>query len=71
MKDIISFATNNIKAGWKSTLVGLSLIILFSYQYTTSENTFALMSADTAVLITGVALLFAPDKITKPTDKPK
>ena len=70
MKEIIGLV-GNVTKSLKSTLVGASLILLFSYQYVKSEKPLILMSADTAVLVIGVALLFASDGVIKPTDKPK
>ena len=61
MKDIFGLLTN-VKKSWKTTLVGAVFIAVFIFDYVTAKAPIEMVSVDTAILILGVGLMFAPDK---------
>ena len=56
---------NNVRKGWKSTLIGCIFILTFFYHHFHTSVTVELISVDTLLLALGIGLLFAPDKIPK------
>ena len=71
MKDILGLV-KNVKSSWKTTLVGAIFIGVFIYDYVTATEAIEMVSIDTALLILGVSLMFAPDKTEeKECENPK
>ncbi len=61
MKDILGLISN-VQKSWKTTLVGAVFIAVFIFDYVTAKAPIEMVSIDTAILILGVGLMFAPDK---------
>ena len=61
MKDILGLISN-VQKSWKTTVVGSIFIAVFVFDYVTAKETIEMVSVDTAILILGVGLMFAPDK---------
>jgi len=61
MKDILGLVSN-VQKSWKTTVVGSIFIAVFVFDYVTAIEPIEMVSIDTAILILGVGLMFAPDK---------
>lgn len=61
MKDILGLISN-VQNSWKTTVVGSIFIAVFVFDYVTAIEPIEMVSIDTAILILGVGLMFAPDK---------
>ena len=60
MKDILGLISN-VQNSWKTTVVGSIFIAVFVFDYVTATEPIEMVSIDTAILILGVGLMFAPD----------
>ena len=60
MKDIFGLISN-VQKSWKTTVVGAIFIAVFVFDYVTAKEQIEMVSIDTAILVLGVGLMFAPD----------
>ena len=69
MKDLFGLV-NNIKGGWKSSIVGGIFIFIFLVEYLSGVE-IELVSIDTAILGLGIILLFARKDTEEEKEKKK